>query len=63
MAESIDEARKIEQRKRAKERRKEQEKERRKAIKAAKKRQKEARMKKNVSFQVQIHKTVTHGSL
>lgn len=52
MAESIDEGRKIEQRKRAKEKRKIMEKERKKAIRAAKQRQKEAKMKKNIQFKV-----------
>ena len=51
LAESIDEDRLAEQRKRRKERRKEMEKERRKAIRAARQRQKEAK-KKSVSFNV-----------
>ena len=51
LAESIDEDRLAEQRKRRKERRKEMEKERRKAIRAARLRQKEAK-KKSVSFNV-----------
>ena len=55
MADSIDEAKKLELRQRAREKRAEQEKERRKAVKAARRRQKEARMKKNVSFRVSIN--------
>ena len=52
IAESIDEGRKVEQRKRAKEKKKKMEKERRKAVKAARQRLKEAKMKKNVKFKV-----------
>lgn len=55
LAESIDEARQAEIRRKAKERRAEMERERKKAIRAAKKRQREAKMRKGVSFQVSLH--------
>ncbi len=60
IAESIDDARRSEQRKRAKERRKAMEKERRKAIRNARQRQKEAKMKKTVSFQVNLETKVSN---
>lgn len=52
MAESIDEVRRAEQKLKAKERRKIMEKERKKAVRNAKRRQREAKLQKNVSFQV-----------
>ena len=55
MAESIDEARRAEQRARAKEKRRLMEKERRKAIRNARQRQKEAKSKKNVQFKVGVY--------
>ena len=52
MAESIDEVRRAEQRRIAKEKRRIMMKERRKAIRAAKQRLKDAKMKKSVKFGV-----------
>ena len=54
MAESIDDERRAEQRRIAKEKRRIMMKERRKAIRAAKQRLKESKMKKSVKFEVSL---------